>query len=67
MVDVTTTVELDSLLKLNLGKNVVGFLSSSELLEGGVKTVDVGLVVLGVVEGHDLLRDVGLQLLSSEI
>lgn len=65
VVDVSTAVKfqgglkgdssLDSLgsgfLRLELGE---GFLS-------GVETVDIGLVVLGVVQGHDLLGDAGLQ------
>ncbi len=36
----------------------IGF---SDLLQGAVEAVDVGLVVVLVVELHDLARDVGLE------
>jgi len=58
VVDMPSAVELDSGLKSNTflrgGGQCVRFL-------GGVKGVDVGLVVFCVMKGHDLLRDVGLE------
>lgn len=55
MVDVTSSVELQRGLQRD------AFLWSSGPEEGGlcrVQTVHIGLVVFGVVEFHDLLRDV---------
>lgn len=54
VVQVTTTVKVDGRLKSNLGGNVVLSLSLLELLDGGIVAVDIGLVVLRVVELHDL-------------
>ncbi len=61
VVDVTTTVELDSGLKLDLLLDVVARDGRVVSLDGVVKVVDVKLVVLCVVNGHDLLRDGGLE------
>ncbi len=61
VVDVATTVEVEegSLGSSSLG--VVLGLGLGEGLDGGVEAVDVGLVVLGVVQLHDLARDGGLE------
>lgn len=71
MVDVSTSVELQSGLQGDSGLDGFrgGFLGL-KLAEGflrGVKTVDVCLVVLGVVQGHDLLGDAGFQRLMGLI
>lgn len=55
MVDVTSSVELQSGLQSN------EFLRGRSLMKGGlcrVQTVHIGLVVLSVMKFHDLLRDV---------
>lgn len=54
-------VELDELLKVHLLGDFAGAEGRGLGLQGGVQAVDVGLVVLGVVEGHDLLGDVRLE------
>lgn len=54
----TTTVELDGGLKSDLGFGRGG---RSVALLGGIQPVHIGLVVLFVVQLHDLLRDPGLQ------
>lgn len=69
VVNVSAPVELQGGLKSDSGLDGLGsgFLGL-ELGEGflsGVETVNVGLVVLGVVQGHDLLGDAGLQGLKS--
>lgn len=61
VVDVTTTVELDGGLELDLLANVVGGDGRVVGLNGVVEVGDVKLVVLGVVDGHDLLGDGGLE------
>lgn len=61
VVDVATAVEVD---ERCLGSGSLGValgLGLSEGLDCGVEAVDVGLVVLGVVELHDLARDVRLE------
>lgn len=58
MAGLTTTVELEGSLESN------ALLRSRSLgvgLLSGIEGVHIGLVVLGVVESHDLLRDIGLQ------
>ena len=65
MVDVTSAVELDGGLKsdqLSDGRRGLGL--RGEVGDGGfggVEVGDVGLVVLGVVELHDVLDDVGFE------
>ena len=61
VVDVTTEVEREVLLQQV--DRVVGLTCASlvELLQGRVQAVDVVLVVLGVVQLHDLARDVRVQ------
>ena len=65
MVDVTSSVELDGGLKsdqLSDGRRGLGL--RGEVGDGrfrGVEVCDVGLMVLGVVELHDVLDDVGLK------
>lgn len=65
VVDVTTTVELDGALKLDLLANIVARDGRVVRLDGVVEVGDVELVVLGVVDGHDLLRDGGLERIVS--
>lgn len=61
VVDVTTAVEVDkrSLSGSSLGIALV--IGLGEGLDGGVEAVDVGLMVLGVVEFHDLAGNVRLE------
>lgn len=61
VVDVTTTVEFDGTLELDLLANVVARDGRVVSLDGVVKVGNVKLVVLGVVDGHDLLGDGGLE------
>ena len=61
MVDVSTEVEGQVLLELVDGSEVALLAGLGQLLQGGVGTLHVGVVVLVVVELHDLARDVGLQ------
>lgn len=61
VVDVTTTVEFDGALKLDLLANIVARDGLVVSLDGVVEVGDVKLVVLGVVDGHDLLGDGGLE------
>lgn len=51
----TAAVELDLLLQGDQGWDVVGLGGCGVGGEGGVEVVDVGLVVLLVVDLHDLL------------
>ena len=53
----TTTVEVDQWLQSHLCGDILLGLGSLELLGGSVVAGDIGLVVLGVVELHDLARD----------
>ena len=52
-----TTVEVDERLLGDLGLDVTLVLGFLELLDGGVVGGDIGVVVLGVVELHDLAAD----------
>lgn len=61
MIDVTSTVEFDLLLEGDQSWDVVGLRSGGVGLQGGVEVVDVGLVVLLVVDFHDLLGDDGFE------
>jgi len=61
VVDVATEVEGEVLLIQVDRREVAGLPSGSELVECRVGTVDVGLVVLVVVELHDLRTDVRLE------
>lgn len=61
VVDVTTTVELDGALKLDLLADIVAGDGLVVSLDGVVKVGDVKLMVLCVVDGHDLLGDGGLK------
>jgi hypothetical protein len=56
-----TTVEVDERLLGDLGLDVTLVLGLLELLDGGVVGGDVGVVVLGVVQLHDLAADGGLE------
>lgn len=60
MINMTAAVELDEGLKGNLigdGFGGVELLGRHHLLGGLVEGVDVGIVVFGVVELHDLAGD----------
>lgn len=61
VVDVSTAVELDSGLQLDLLANVVVLDGGVVSLDGVVEVGDVQLVVLAVVDRHDLLADGWLQ------
>lgn len=61
VVQVATTVEVDEGLQGNLGGNVTLVLSLLELLNSGVVAGDIGVVVVLVVQLHDLAVDGGLQ------
>ncbi len=52
-----TTVEVDGCLERNLCLDIVLCGGRGELLVGGVEGGDVGVVVLAVVELHDLAGD----------
>lgn len=61
VVDVSTTVEVEEGRDTGgLGRVALG-LGLAKGLESAVEAVDVGLVVLGVVQLHDLARDVRLE------
>jgi len=61
MIDVSTSVEVDQWLQSNLCRDILFVLGGLELLGCGVEAVDVCLVVVLVVELHDLAGDGGLQ------
>lgn len=61
VVQVTTAVEVDRRLQSNLGRDVTLSLSFLELLNGVVVVGDVGVVVVLVVDLHDLAGDGGLK------
>lgn len=56
-----TTVEVNERLLCDLSLDVAVVLGLLQLLDGGVVGGDVGLVVLGVVQLHDLAADGGLE------
>ncbi len=55
------SVEVDVLLEVELGYDIVFGCCGREGGECCVEVVDIGLVVFGVVEGHDLSADVGFK------
>ena len=59
----TAAIELESRLELDA---VFGRVGLGIGLLGGVKAVDVGLMVLLVVKLHDLTRNVGLECLYTK-
>jgi hypothetical protein len=61
VVQVTTAVEVDRRLQGNLGGDVTLGLSLLELLNGVVVVGDIGVVVVLVVDLHDLAGDGGLK------
>lgn len=61
VVDVSTTMEIDQWLKGDLCGDVFLGLGSLELLGSCVEAVDICLVVILVVEFHDLAGDGGLK------
>jgi len=56
-----TTVEVDEWLLCDLSLDIALVLSLLQLLDGGVVGGHVGVVVLGVVQLHDLAADGGLK------
>lgn len=56
-----TAVEVDKRLLCDLGLDITLVLGLLQLLDSGVVGGDVGVVVLGVVELHDLTADGGLE------
>ena len=56
-----TTVEVDERLLCDLSLDIALVLGLLQLLDGGVVGGDVGVVVLGVVQLHDLAADGGLE------
>lgn len=61
VVQVATTVEVEEGRKSGSLREVALGLGVADALEGGVEAGDVGLVVLGVVELHDLAGNVRLE------
>lgn len=61
VVDVSTTVELEGVLKGELLSQVIGLESTLKLLLSGIESIDIGLVVLGVVKLHDFSVNVGFK------
>lgn len=61
VVQVATTVEVNCGLQSNLGGDITLVLSLLELLNSGVVAGDIGVVVVLVVQLHDLAVDGGLQ------
>lgn len=61
VVQVATTVEVDGGLEGDLGRDITLGLSLLELLKGIVVVGDIGVVVVLVVELHDLAGDGGLK------
>jgi hypothetical protein len=61
MVDVPPAVELDSTLQSDHPGDVALLFRFSVLLHGRVEVGDVGVVVLGVMQLHDLAADDGLK------
>lgn len=59
--DALTTVEVDERLLCDLSLDVALVLGLLQLLDGGIVGGNVGVVVLGVVELHDLAADGGLK------
>lgn len=57
----SSSIELDTLLERNLGGDVRSVNGFSLYLERCVQICDVGLMVLAMVQFHDLLRDVWFQ------
>ena len=51
---VSSTVELQSGLKTNDALDISGGLEFAQALFGSVQTVDIGLMMLGVMKSHDL-------------
>src|SRR5699024_10687247 len=61
VVDVTTAIELDLVLELDLLGEIASSRCIGELFLSFVQTFDVGSVVLVVMQRHDLLGDVRLK------
>jgi hypothetical protein len=57
VIDVPAAMEVDSCLEGNLGGNVIARFGGSILIGCGIVAIDVGLMVLAVVQLHDLARD----------
>lgn len=52
-----TTVELQSGLKTNSSLDIIVRGQFCQALLGSVQTIDISLMMLGVVKSHDLFRD----------
>jgi hypothetical protein len=61
VVQVAAAVELDSIGKVNVGLDVTGGERLGRLLVQGVQVIDVGAVMLAVVELHEVAGDDGLE------
>lgn len=61
VVDMATTVEVEERSLRSRGLGITLVLGLGESVGGSVEAVDVGLMVLGVVELHDLSGDVGFE------
>lgn len=61
VVDVAATMEVEEGSDLRGRRGITLALCLGDRLEGAVEAVDVGLVVLAVVELHDLARDERLE------
>lgn len=61
VVDVATAVETDLLLQADQGGNIARLSGRGLGGEGGIEIVNVGLVMLLMVQLHDLLGDHGLE------
>ena len=61
MVNMLTPVEVYQGQQSNLRGRVITGFWGGRLLAGIIVRIDVGLIVLGVVQLHDLARDGGLQ------
>jgi len=57
----STTVEVDDRLQGNGRRNILLRLCGLELLRGGVVAVDIGLVVVLVMQLHDFAGNSGLE------
>lgn len=62
-----TAVELDLLLETDQGGNIVALSSRDLSGEGGIEVVDIGLVMLLMMQFHDLLGNDGLKGLMGKI
>lgn len=57
MIDMSTTMEVNQWLKSNLGSDILLLLCGLDLLRCSIEAIDVCLVVVLVVQLHDLAGD----------